>query len=301
MTDVLIVKLNATGDVVRTTALLRRLDGNITWLTASGNRPLLEGIQSNLRCVPWEQRDIVLDCRFDLVINLEDDLDVAQFVDRLSPNRVFGACLAPDRSISYSNDAREWFDMSLISRFGRRHANDLKLHNRRTYQQIVFSGLGYDFHGDRYLLPKATQTDLFGDVAIASTAGPVWPMKYWPHYDELRARLIAMGLRVNMLPHRDALLAHLGDIANHRCLVSGDSLPMHLALGLGVPCVTIFNCTSPWEIHDYGLQTQLVSPLLSEYFYGRGFDERAISAITLDEVFTAVLRCLTRTDRCAPN
>ena len=105
-------------------------------------------------------------------------------------------------------------------------------------------------------------------------------------------RLEAQGLRVNVLPKRATLLEHLGDIANHRCLVSGDSLPMHLALGLGIPCVTIFNCTSPWEIHDYGLQTKLVSPLLAEFFYKRGMDTRATTAIGLDEVFNAVLRRL---------
>ena len=56
-----------------------------------------------------------------------------------------------------------------------------------------------------------------------------------------------------------------------------------------MPCVTIFNCTSPWEIHDYGLQTKIVSPLLGEFFYKRGSDARATSAIGLDEVFDAVM------------
>ena len=63
---------------------------------------------------------------------------------------------------------------------------------------------------------------------------------------------------------------------------------MHLALGLKVPCVTIFNCTSPWEIHDYGIQTKIVSPLLVEFFYKRGLDSRAIQAIGLDEVLRAI-------------
>ena len=67
---------------------------------------------------------------------------------------------------------------------------------------------------------------------------------------------------------------------------------MHLALGSEVRCVSLFNCTSPWEIHDYGLQRKIVSPLLKEFFYKRGFAERATSAITLEEVTTAVLEQL---------
>jgi ADP-heptose:LPS heptosyltransferase len=35
--NILIIKLNATGDVVRTTTLLRRLQGDITWITAPSN------------------------------------------------------------------------------------------------------------------------------------------------------------------------------------------------------------------------------------------------------------------------
>jgi hypothetical protein len=67
---------------------------------------------------------------------------------------------------------------------------------------------------------------------------------------------------------------------------------MHLALGAGIPCATIFNCTSPWEIHDYGIQKKLVSPLLAEFFYQRGFDERATTAIGVEEVFSAVIQQL---------
>jgi hypothetical protein len=71
-------------------------------------------------------------------------------------------------------------------------------------------------------------------------------------------------------------------------------LPMHLAMAAGVSCVTIFNCTSPWEIYDYGLQTKMISPLLGEHFYSRKFDPRATTAITLDEVLSAVLARLGR-------
>jgi heptosyltransferase II len=87
-------------------------------------------------------------------------------------------------------------------------------------------------------------------------------------------------------------LEHIGDIKGHRCVVGGDSLPMHLALGVGVPCVTIFNCTSPWEIHDYGILTKLVSPLLGEFFYKRTFDPRATTAIPLETVLDAVRKKL---------
>ena len=62
---------------------------------------------------------------------------------------------------------------------GRTRADALKLQNRRTYQELIFAGLGLRFDGERYVLPAPAATDLSGDVAIAPVAGPVWPMKGW--------------------------------------------------------------------------------------------------------------------------
>jgi heptosyltransferase-2 len=299
MKNTLIVKLNATGDVVRTTPLLDRLEGQITWISARSNLPLLQGVHPGMRCLPWEERDRAKDKTYELAINLEDETEVATFVQDVRAERTFGARLDSHGHVEYSDDARDWFDLSLISRFGRQRADELKLQNRRSYQEMLFAGMGFTFRGERYRLPAPARTTLAGDVAIAPAAGPVWPMKNWAYYDDLQARLQAEGLRTNVLPRRATLLEHLGDVANHRCLVSGDSLPMHLALGLGIPCVTLFNCTSPWEIHDYGIQTKVISPLLATYFYKRELDERATRAVRLEVVLAAVLDSVSR-NRLAP-
>ena len=287
--DALIVKLGATGDVVRTTPLLRQLNGSITWITAAKNTVFLEGLWNNLRHFPWEQRARVLDISYDLVINLEDTVEVAEFVRQIKCKDLFGAYLNSDNRLAYTNNSKRWFDLSIISAYGREKADKLKLQNRRTYQDLIFNGLGFEFAGQPYLLPRPIETDLAGDVAIAADAGPVWPMKKWDYYEQLKLRLEERGLMTNILPKRSSLLEHLSDVANHRALVGGDSLPMHLALGTGTPCVSIFNCTSPWEIYDYGIQRKIVSPLLEEFFYKRGYDERATTAITVDEVEAAVL------------
>lgn len=285
--DVLIAKLGATGDVVRTTTLLRSLSGEITWLTDPKNTVLLRNLPQDVRCFSWKERDSCLDRSYDLVINLEDTLEVATYLAALDYRRLWGAQLGPGNTMAYTEDSRCWFDLSVVSRYGRRRADELKLANRSTYQELIFQGLGLRFSGEAYLLPPTPRSRLVGDVAIASEAGPVWPMKKWAYYDELRQELEAAGLVVNLLPDRPSLLEHLADVRGHRCLVSGDSLPMHLALGSGIPCVSIFTCTSPWEIHAYGVQRKIVSPLLEEFFYKRGYDIRATTAICVKEVLTA--------------
>jgi len=287
--NTLIVKVGATGDVVRTTPLLSRLKGQVTWLTASKNTVLLEGLNCDLRCFSWEERERALDTRYDLGRNLEDTLDVGQFLKTLRCKEIFGAYVDSNNSLRYTENSRCWFDLSLISSYGRHEADRLKFLNRQSYQDMIFNGLGLRFAGEPYLLPEPIETGLSGDVAIAADAGHVWPMKKWAYYDELKRRLEDQGLIVNVLPKRPSLLEHLSDVQNHRCLVGGDSLPMHLALGTGTRCVTLFTCTSPWEIYDYGIQKKLVSPLLEEFFYKRGYDERATTAIGVDEVLGAVM------------
>ena len=290
--NILIVKLGATGDVVRTTPLLRRLSGSVTWITAAKNGVFLGGLADNLRYLSWEARARALDIPYDLAINLEDTPEVALFLKTVRPAEIFGAYVDPDGSLRYTENSQRWFDLSLISAHGKLRADKLKSQNRQTYQELVFEGLGFRFAGERYLLPEPIETGLSGDVAIAADAGPIWPMKKWAYYKELKQQLEDQGLIFNVLPKRPSLLEHLSDVRNHQCLVGGDSLPMHLALGSGTRCVALFTCTSPWEIYDYGIQKKIVSPLLEEFFYKRGYDERATTAITVDEVFDAVMHQL---------
>jgi heptosyltransferase-2 len=244
----------------------------------------------DLEIVTWEERSDLLGRSFDLVIQLEDDAETARIQKSINTKRLFGAYEDGEGKMSYSADSSRWFDLSLISRFGRKKADELKLQNRRTYQDLLFEGLGFKFSDEEYFLPPVAGSPLRGDVAIAPEAGHVWPMKKWAHYDWLKSELEHRGLKVNFLPTRATLLEHLADVQGHRCLVSGDSLPMHLALGSRISCVALFNCTSPWEIHDYAILTKFVSPLLDEFFYKRGFDSRATLAIPKNDVLSAVLQ-----------
>jgi heptosyltransferase-2 len=293
--NVLIVKLGATGDVVRTTPLLRRLSGSITWITAEKNGVFLDLLADNLRHFSWEARARALDIPYDLAINLEDSLEVARFLKSVRPAKIFGAYTDSSERLRYTDNSKCWFDLSLISSYGRQEADGLKLLNRQTYQELIFTGLGLRFSGERYVMPGVIETELSGDVAIAADAGPIWPMKKWAYYEELKQQLEERGLTVNVLPKRPSLLQHLSDVRNHQCLVGGDSLPMHFALGTSTRCVTLFTCTSPWEIYDYGIQKKIVSPLLEKFFYKRGYDERATTAISVDEVFNAVMAQLEAT------
>ena len=287
---ILIIKLGAAGDVVRTTSLLNILNGEVYWLTSDINSIVLDGITAIARLVAWKEREKLGFETFDLIINLEDSLEVGTLLKTLRYKELFGAHLDTEGNLTYTKNSKEWFDLSLISRFGRKKADELKYHNRKSYQDMIFRGLGYEFNGEPYFLPKAARSHLTGDVAIANNCGSVWPMKNWAYYDDLKKQLEETGLSVNYLPQRNSVLEHIGDIQNHKYLISGDTLPMHIALGSGIKCLTIFTCTSPWEICDYGLQVKLVSSCLGEFFYKRTFEAKATTCISLAEVYEESLR-----------
>ena len=75
--NVLIAKLGATGDVVRTTTLLSQFHGHVSWITEAKNAVLLRNHSDRFRCLTWEERDAARDRSYDLAINLEDTIEVA--------------------------------------------------------------------------------------------------------------------------------------------------------------------------------------------------------------------------------
>src|SRR3954467_5782399 len=128
---ILILKLGATGDVVRTTSLLRRFAGDVTWITTAKNAVFVRNLERNVRCLTWEEREKARDSKYDLAINLEDTSDVAEFLMDLNCAQIFGAYLDGGK-LSYTDDSKAWFDLSLLSVFGRQKADELKLKNRST-------------------------------------------------------------------------------------------------------------------------------------------------------------------------
>jgi heptosyltransferase II len=291
MTKVLILKLGALGDVVRTTSLLRALDGEVTWVTSRSALPLLtNNIYIDRLCCIDDAKAHLPGERYDVVINLEDEEGAAKLVSNLQTESILGAYMS-ERGVAYTEPASGWFDLSLISRFGKARADELKMRNRKTYQELVFSMIGKSFHGEEYVLDMPlTKTPESRLVGLELRAGDVWPMKRWNKYEELTQRLKQAGFKVKIFQQCDRLVDYVDDINECEYVVCGDTLAMHLGLALRKKVVAIFTCTTPHEIHDYGRMIQVVSPLYSKYFYRRDFVPEAADAISADAVFDAFLQ-----------
>jgi heptosyltransferase-2 len=129
-------------------------------------------------------------------------------------------------------------------------------------------------------------------IGIININNGIWKNKSWDFYEELEKKLVEEGHDVFKLPMRNSIREHIEDINNCKLIICGDTLGMHVALALKKKVVAIFNCTSPNEIYDYGRLTKVVSPRLKDFFYEKEFNQKAVSMIKIDEVYSAVKKCL---------
>jgi heptosyltransferase-2 len=287
MKKTLLIKTGAAGDVVRTTTLLNVLEGAVTWVIDHRYAALLPGDHPALaRIIALEEAAALLKNKsFDLVLSLEEDPVCAALATAVTAHKLIGV-YAHETGITYTDEVAGWFDMSLVSKLGRKAANEAKAANTHTFQHWLFQMLSLSFQGEPYRIyhPENIRPQK-GLIGIETRCGNRWPNKAWGGYQALAERLTGEGYTCMFLSQRKELRDYLDDIARCSYLISGDTLAMHVALAYEIPVLAIFNCTSPVEIYDYHLLEKVVSPLLKEAFYGRDYSTAVISSVTVKEVY----------------
>jgi heptosyltransferase-2 len=292
MPKTLILKLGALGDVVRTTSVLRILEGPVTWATAERSRPLLEGIPQIDRIVT--DFSVLQNEQFDLVLSLDEEREACLTATRQQNGgaQLIGAYTSSRGEPTYTLSSAEWFDMGLISKYGKAEADRRKLLNRKSYQEILFAMLGKKFYGEEYCLPPLIPAPAFkkGRVGLEQRAADRWPEKRWSRFGEFERILTENKREFLRFSEKPTLLEFMRDIAEQDAVVTTDSLSMHLALGLQKKTVALFTCTSPWEIHGYGRMEKAVSPALEQHFYSTARSTESGKLIDPAEVFAQLNR-----------
>lgn len=134
----LILKFGALGDVLRTSYILPPLyiQYNIYWLTSIASKDL---IKSNkfLEC-SFTKNEIQLysSINFDLVISLDDEFEIVRLLDKFTYKSIVGS-YPFNKSVKYTNSSSLWFDMGLISIYGKSKADSLKKKNKLSHDAIL--------------------------------------------------------------------------------------------------------------------------------------------------------------------
>lgn len=296
---ILICKCGAAGDVLRTTPLLEGLkDVDVDWLVSPKHAPLLHGIQAR---VLTSFQELDPDLWYDVVISLEEDADiVAPLTSRARFRELIGTYISGSGRIAYTDSARSWFDMSLVSRLGPDIADRLKFENRRSYQDLLFSMVGLHFSGESYLLMPIENSARPCGILLAPGSGDRWPNKRWAFYKELADQLRPTH-SVEWLDQEPTYKSLANRIAQFTAVVANDSLPLHVCLSLSVPVCGLFTCTSPWEIHDYGVLERVTSSRLRDFYYSSVFQHEAGQAIRVAEVQEALATMFLRDRQSSTN
>jgi heptosyltransferase-2 len=191
---ILIVKLGALGDVLRTTPILRRIRGefpsaHISWVTAQESLPLLAENPLADRCLSWGLETVVrLDAEaFHRVICLDKAPEAAALAVRVQASERVGFGL-DQRGLLVPLNAESQYAYRLGV------DDELKFRmNRKSYQEITFEQLGWAFQGEEYALflteheriwARARMRELGQDahapVGMAIGAGRAFANKTWP-------------------------------------------------------------------------------------------------------------------------
>ncbi|MFH1278943.1 MAG: glycosyltransferase family 9 protein [Candidatus Eisenbacteria bacterium] len=289
---VLVIKLDALGDVLRTTSVLPALrrdhpDAHVTWLTLPGAEPVLRNNPHIDEILFYDAEGFARLAveEFDLVL-APDASKKSAALGSLARGRVKrGYRLGGDGQVRpWNEDGEEWLVLG-----GR---DDLKKANRKTYQDHLHRICGLDARGQEIVLCLTGEERLEAERIFAAKGlvggAPVigfntgsssrWPKKRWPKesYVDLarriregsRARVVLLGGPLEAERNRwiegrtggwavDAgsnhpLRIYLALLGRSDAVVTGDTLGLHGALALGTPVVALFGPTSSHEVDLYG-------------------------------------------------
>ncbi|MDO8467784.1 MAG: glycosyltransferase family 9 protein [Nanoarchaeota archaeon] len=286
----LISKLGALGDVVRTTVLLSELEGEVHWLTSKAAKDILNSKKIKQVYIFENEYDkeLLKQNEFDLILSLDEERAPLEFLKEIKTRKLIGHFLDGNDKVDYTSECDYWLDMSFISRrFSKDEADKIKSQNKKSVPQIWIEMLGRMWSGQEYNLGinPLSEEQVRGTIGLIDVTESKWPNKYWAGYPELKEKLQTDGYEVISLGMKLTIKEHIDDINGCELIVCGDTLGMHLALGLKKKLVTIFNCTPPNEIYDYGRMKKIISPLIDKYIFNRQNVPEAQSAVPIDEVY----------------
>ncbi len=294
----LVVKLDAMGDVLRTTALLPALaqahpGAAIIWITRKESRPLLERNPYIAQVLEYGP-DALLQLQvqeFDRVINLDAGRTSAALATAARATVKDGFVLDPRGYVQPTNEAaRRWLELGLF--------DDLKRQGRRTYQDVMAEIIGLSGAPHGYVLNLSDEERARGRshlerlgvdlgrpvVGLNTGAGRRWALKQWREdgYLELVSRLaqkrdvqfVLLGGPEEHDRHERLQAASRVPLIDAGCdnpvrhfaaivaacdpIVTGDTLTMHLSLALSRRTIVLFGPTSAPEIELYGLGEKVV-------------------------------------------
>ncbi|MFZ1517650.1 MAG: glycosyltransferase family 9 protein [Ignavibacteriaceae bacterium] len=298
---ILIIKLDATGDVLRTTSILPALKrdypkSHITWITKRNAKDLFTNNPLVDELFFIEDNDTIsrlLVEKFNILIH-PDASPVSASLASIANAEIKKGFVLDEKGkvIPVNEDAVEWLEMGAF--------DDLKKKNQKTYQEIIHTIAGLKYQKDEiqvHLNQKEIdfKNHFYSDnnlkrfkylVGLNTGAGTRWQYKQWQleGYIELIKKLNTkkeIGILLYGGPDEIERNKNLKDkfpdvidtgIDNSLrqffslldlcdVLVTSDTMALHAAAALRKKIICLFGPTSNTEIEDYGRIEKIIPDL----------------------------------------
>ncbi len=324
---ILIIKLGAMGDVLRTTPLLpafkKKYGSNIhiTWLVKEESLPLLQKNPYIDNILVFNPENVLRlkHEKFNVLINLDIETAATLISNEVNAEKKFGYYFHEDSHPTFYNKAAEFYLDRVFSNYVNRN-------NRKTYQEMMFQIAELPYEKEPIILNNIDheyaeaflqknnlkKEDKILGINIGSAGR--WISKAW-HPDKImelikkfknyKILLLAGPEEKELLPKLVSKLKseNLKGITNNpdntipefvsiinlcSTVITGDSLALHISTALKKKTIALFFCTPPWEVEDYNLVKKISSPLLEEYFYSDQYHEDLVKSISVEQVLKEI-------------
>lgn len=282
--QILIIKLGAIGDVIRTTPILRKIrnefpNSYITWITYTPDILDKEWINRILP-VNLESIELIKQIEFDWLINLDKDPLAISLTNKINAKKKSGFTIdnfGHAKPISSEAENHKW----LTGLF-----DDLSKKNVKHYVQEMFEIIGFEFNDEEYIL-NADKNYQWGTdhskkiVGLNTGCGGRWTSRLWPneYWINLAKNLIKAGHEVIFLggeqeDEKNQMLASKsgGKYFGHfnlkqfislvdECdlIITAVTMAMHIAMGLKKKVIIFNNIFNKNEFYLYG-RGEIIEP-----------------------------------------
>lgn len=322
---ILIIKLGADGDVVRTMPIARALKEKfqrceIIWVTKGDVSELLAGNPciDRVFTIPFKTNE-----KFDALYNFDVDKEATALATEIKADKKYGFYADGDYPAAF-NAGAEYYLNTMFD-------DELKRSNKKTYQEMMFDAAELKYNRENcpivlnekekeYAKEFARKNGLAGKkiIGIHMGASSRWPSKVWHEsrikdliekakkkgyeiilfggpnevgkHEKLAAELERKGIKIhrNNVHNTKREFAALVNICDW--MICSDSFALHISLALGKRTVGLFFCTSADEVEGYGLLKKIVSHMHKEFFPERMDEcsEELMNSISADEVLDAI-------------
>jgi ADP-heptose:LPS heptosyltransferase len=295
---IIVLKLGAIGDALRTTPILSALARahpiqHITWVTDHQSIPILSGnpLIDILLTTDPKEISIILPQQFDILLSLDKALPTISLAMQLNARIRRGYAMSPWGTLDIFNESARY---SLALGLD----DDLKFRiNEKTYQQTIYEIAELPYQRDPYIYDlteeaRSAGADVIRDsggsleglkIGLNTGCGDVFATKKWPDahfiqlaqliHQHLNAQVFLLGgpaeqesNRVMMEKLRGAALntglnplgTFAGILSHMDIIVTSDSMALHLGLAVGSRAIGLFGPTCSREIDYYNHGRSLI-------------------------------------------